>query len=310
MEFNQDLIEHGTFSTWQLQPDYSFTHNGYGLVQLTATYATDYDNATDSSKDFARGTGLPAGVEGGLSSALAKLSWTCVKAEERGREGKMAYVTAYYAAIDKEHGDSTETEATLTSAVVSENIESHFNFSKIQCAQVGDGVTPLGGKWKEGKPPGVPSDDNPFRALWQQTANVQVNAMAYNFVGFAPTDSAKDPNRKAGVKTWMRPSVTMRLTGYTVDAAMAADTVKRVGWAINNQVGMLVIPAAYKSIQEEVLTLNITDVSKIRSTKKNWLITNSNMEVYGGLYKVSVDLLLSGVVGWDPDIYPYYYTPT
>jgi len=312
----QTHLEYGQAADWIIQPDYQFSHNGYGLLQLTANYAIDSAYAGLSSVRFKRGDGFKAGSEA-MSAALADIAnWTVVKAEEKGKDGSLSYVTVYYAAIANK-AMITDTEATMTSAVVSEPIESHPNFSVIQCPQIGSGNDNevLGGVWEGNKPPtlekppGTPNPKNKFRALWQQNFNVQVGAQAFNFVGFSPTDNttSKLANEKAGVRSWMRPTVTLRLTAYTSDGASATDTVNRVGWVHPyGSFGVLSVPDVYKNITDnDPLTITAQNIGSATGGK-NWLCTSANMEVYGGLYKVTADLLLSGVLGWDSDIYPTF----
>jgi hypothetical protein len=37
---------------------------------------------------------------------------------------------------------------------------------------------------------------------------------------------------------------------------------------------------------------------------RGFLITSCSVEQFGGIWKVTADLMLSGISGWDPDIYP------
>jgi hypothetical protein len=37
---------------------------------------------------------------------------------------------------------------------------------------------------------------------------------------------------------------------------------------------------------------------------RNFLVTNCSVERFGNLFKVTADLMLSGLSGWDSDIYP------
>ena len=41
--------------------------------------------------------------------------------------------------------------------------------------------------------------------------------------------------------------------------------------------------------------------SKINRT---FLITSCSVEQFGGIYKISMDFTMSGISGWDPDVYP------
>lgn len=294
----ESTITHGKDPAGYLQPDYQFSHNGYGLLQLSANFVFESSYAGQSTKYFPRGSSLNIVNGYDLGKALMGYPWTCVKSEETGRDGQIIYVKAFFAAIEPDKGDFTETEAAMTSAVVSEPIESHPNFTKVQATGIGDGETPLGGIWVDGVPPTIPDDvNNKFRALWQKTVNVQVGAESYNFVGFAPADSTKTPNRKAGVRSWMRPSITLKLTSYTTNATNSANACSYVGMIVKDGVDFLRIPEAYKGIGANGL------YGLIVGEQRDWLVTNANMEVFGGLYKVQADLLLSGVLGWDKDIY-------
>lgn len=289
---------------WTMQPDYRMTHNGYGLLQLTATFAADGAFAGQSTTYFKRGDFLPDASRAAFQS-LGEQTWTCIKADESGKDLDHVFVTGQYAAIDKDvnGGIITETEATINASAVSEPITSHPNFTKRQLPQLG-GTKPLGGVPPVSKlNPGVLGDEinNPYRAKWIPSQTGQV--ASYQFVDFLPAQRLEDPiNIKAGIKSYFRPSITMRLTGYTTSAVAAVDTVKYVWWSTTTGVGILTIPDIYKGILNDNLVIE-SDDPQIKKGK-NWLITGSNMEVYGGLYKVTADLMLSGIAGWDRDIYP------
>lgn len=296
---------YGVSPIYQLQPDYQFNHNGYGLLTLDATFVCDTNKAGQSGVEFARGSEFKA-ASGPLSSALKEKTWTCVKAEEVGKTGNLFTVKATYAAI--EEGDVTQTEASINSAAVSEPIESHPNFSKIQVPFIANNGTvsppvPLGGIWTGNVPPPNPTQKdyvkNPFNALWSNVSG-QPGILPFAFQGYIPFATNDRYNRKAGVKSWFRPTITMRLTGYTSAVGLATQTANRVGWIVDNpNFGMFVIPEPYDELREDGL-------DTVDGFRKNWLVTGTNMEIYGGLYKVTADLMLSGAVGWDPDIYPLY----
>jgi len=301
--------------TWNMQSDYRMNHNGYGLLQLTANFVADGSFAGQVTNYFGRGASLPD-ISRPAFQSLGDISWTCVRADEAGKDADHVIVSAQYAAIDRNvnGGVITETEATITSSSVSEPITTHPNFTKRQLPQLG-GTTPLGGK-----PPvstltinvrPTPSNPNavdsrirnPNNAKWITSGTGQTSS--YQFVDFLPQqleDNDDNFNRKAGVKSYFRPSITMRLTGYTDSAVAAVDTCKYVWWSTKTGLGILTIPDIYKPILEDKLIIVSNDPNMKRG--KDWLITGANMEVYGGLYKVTADLMLSGVAGWDPDIYP------
>jgi hypothetical protein len=290
-----------------LQSDYQFSHNGYGLCQLTLNYSTDISGAGESRTLFRRGLSNFYG-DGPLGVALGDLTWTAIRAEEKGRDGNIANWTVHFAAIDsvEGNGETTATEATLTSAAVSEPIETHPNFSKILIPQMTPSKgTPLGGKLTETGPPlTMNNETNPYRAKWLPGSIP--GAFNYQFVGFLPQQKLSDKvNIKAGVKSFFRPSVTMKLTAYTSNTALATDTCKYTGWATRSKAwGVFQIPDAYSAIALQPKLIIASDDEAL-TKGPSWLITGINMEVFGGLYKIQADLLLSGPMGWDADIYPY-----
>ena len=274
---------------------------------LNANFARNATFAASSDVRFGRGERFPditsAGSSGTtLSDALKIEEWTCVKAEETGRDGNVMYVKATYAAIALTNGGQyTETECTITSSAVSEPIETHPNFTIIQMAGLSE--KPLGGVLDSTGPPlAVTSEPrNPYRAKW---ALSQVQGVAqYQFLGFLPAQKAEDEfNRKAGVKSYFRPSIVMKLTGYTTVAVDASKVASKVGFRTYNGVGFLKIPEVYQGVAEGSVE-GVTLQGSLAGEKPSWLVTSSNMEVYGGLFKVTVDMMLSGVAGWDKDIY-------
>lgn len=295
--------QHGSFSL-KLQPDYKFSHNGYGLLQLTANFKDDQAQAATSSTTFARGAMFPSKALGSLGKPLSAEAWTCIKAEESGSEGGVITITAHFAAIAKSlGGTNSQVEATLTSSAASDPIESHPNFSQILVPRISP-EDPLGGELDAQGPPLNPADfgtkKNKFRAKWIPSPTAGL--LSYQFVGFLPAQKQGDEfNRKAGIKNYFRPSVTLKLVGYTNNQEEAVKATNYVGFSTKNGVGFLKVPAPYDKFLDNELDVE----SAFEGDKdRNWLCTGSNLEVYGGLYKCSIDLMLSGIIGWDPNVYP------
>ena len=301
--------QYGKEPNYELQPDYQLSQNGYGLLQLSANFDVDSIAASSSANVFYRGAALPTGA-GPLYNDLSRQTWTLVKCDEVGRDGNLTKVRAMYAAIDKIicPGGTSQTEAVITSTAVSEPIESHPNFSVIQIPKIADNGQgtakgkPLGGEFTNGSPPIIQNDPdpkNPLRAYWVSGSSTP-GVFPWQFTGFLPCTDNATPNIMAGVKSWFRPTITMRLTAYTDSADTAAHTAQRVGYIIengDNGYGCFVIPDVY---------MKLVNDDPLSDGKRNWLVTGTNVEVYGGLYKVTADLILSGVLGWNPDIYPLY----
>lgn len=292
-------------ASYVLLPDYRITANGYGLLQLTANFSTDGSRAGSVGAEFYRGATFPTssgGPQGGFGHELAQKGWSCINAEESGRDGDIVIVTARYAAIEGDSG-KTETEATVTSSAVSEPITSHPNFTRRQVKNLA-GEKPIGGEPPVADLVAKPYDKtvNPNFAKWIPSSTG--GSSSYQFVDFLPSPNKDDKvNRLAGVRNYMRPSVTVRLTGYTTDAAQAQETVSYVGFQCQGGVGILALPAAYAGLAS-TKSLELDPSTGAAPGLRNWLITSSNLEVFGGLYKCTIDLMLSGIMGWDNQIYP------
>lgn len=283
---------------WTLQSDWSVQNDGYGLVQVSCNFIIDKNKYSTFQKSFKRGEALSSETNG-----LEDYTYcTVVKSQMSGSEGEIVRARVDYAGIEATMavaGDSTVTQVQIASSCVSEPIESHPNFTKIQIFGL-MGSTPLGGL----HPPPIEVDDpqNPFRAKWIPSTTGQTTS--WQFVGFLPSQKTDDPvNIKAGIKNYFRPNITLKLLAYTTNVTKATEAVQNVGWVTDGSFGPFTLPPPYDKIHDDG-TFVETENSKAKA--KNWLVTNANCEIYGSMYKVTADLMLSGVAGWDSDVYPYF----
>jgi hypothetical protein len=132
------------------------------------------------------------------------------------------------------------------------------------------------------------------------------------FVGFAPsqTDDVTKINIKAGVKSYYKPQITVRVLFYvqkeseTATQSEALTFASYVGW---NDSGILYrLPEPYRRLtQQNGYGGSPSYVDQYRAKiRTNFLITNCSVELFGTTCKVTADLMLSGISGWDKDIYP------
>ena len=290
-------ITHGyQLGDWALQGDWTMQSDGFGLVQLTMNFVADQPLGDEITQNFRRGDPLSAA---GITNLSSYDSCTVVKCSMNKMAGELVKATVQYAGIDPMiGGQSTLTQVSVHSSAVSEPIQSHPNFTKNQVPEISGAI--LGGNHPP--PIEVNSPDNPYRAKWIPSQTGQTTS--YQFVDFLPAqNSTQEVNRKAGVKNYFRPNITMKLLCYTTNGTLAKEAIQKVGWVTAGSFGPFDLVAPYTEIPDDGLSFVSTQGQK--AVKKNWIITGCNVEIFGALYKCQADLMLSGVAGWDSDIYPY-----
>jgi hypothetical protein len=288
-EFGQKLQ-----NTYVMERNWTIQHDGFGLVTMQIKYTADSDKAWDISNDFKRGDPPPIEDCGNL---------TLHRAVASTNDG-IVTVTADYCGIENS-SDVTVTQVVVTSATAQEAIETHPNFSKVQCKKIGDGEKPLAGPaayiFANESNPSI----NPNKAHFALVTTASGQQTQYQFVGFLPSKNPNDDvNLKAGVRSYFKPGVTLRCLAYTNSAELAKKTVRRVGWANYGKIGAINLPPPYDTLLsdfDEDLPLTLPPG---KQRNRTYLCTNASVEVYGGLYKVQADLMVSGIIGWDTDIYP------
>lgn len=275
---------------YSVVPGYQINTDGYGLVTMTLRLRADVANRLSFDSDFKRGDECPMNEYKTMS--LMKASYTV-------DEGNLISVNADYVGIAN-GASATDPIVTVTSSTVSEAIESHPNFNKLVVAGIGDVLAGY---------PTTNLDLAKNNAYWVSAPKGQGAVSNFQFVGFLPTQNSEKPiNIKAGIKSFVRPSVTMRVVFYTSDVTIAKNVVKSCGFVFSGEFSELGGRAPYSQIAAEISSkLKVVD-SSVPKSGRNWLCTGSNMEMYGAIYKCQFDLMLSGHYGWDADIYPKWGT--
>jgi hypothetical protein len=223
----------------------------------------------------------------------------------------IATITAEYCGVDAyiyENG-ITDTQCAMVGSSASEDIAHHPNFIRQNCISSGLGA-PLAGP-PTGEPKGLYNN-----SLWTPKTSSQGALLYQQFIGFmpSPTDSVNDINIKAGVKSYYKPQITVRALFYVQKSseettqAVALNYASYVGWVTNGTLFNLPTPFVrltrspgegggydgsfeYVAIYEDLI-------------RRDFLITNCSVELFGTTCKVTADLMLSGISGWDKDIYP------
>lgn len=285
-------------STPQLQPGWTMDSDGFGLYQSTCKFKWDGDaaDAQFGNSKFRRGDEHP--VYNNLY---------LYKAEYSNDKTNVATVTAEYCGIGASFngGAYTYPRCSMVASSAAEDISHHPNFTTINLTSI------AGGGVLAGPPPengGFETDltKNPNRAAWTPKSTNQGALQGSQFIGFLPVQKASDGtvNIKAGVKSYFKPTNTLRVITYYESVQDAMDTASLVGWVTGGNAFDL--PAAWKNLAGDgyIGSLNYTGAwsGKIH---KSFLVTNVSVELYGTIYKTTSDLMLSGMGGWDKDIYPY-----
>ena len=302
-------------SGWQVEAD------GFGLLQAQCKFKWDISNRGSFTTTFKRGELLSSFIPDVEATYAGMSLW---KANMTTDKTNVITVTADFCGIDSSvNGSSkTKTQMAMTGATGSEPIEHHPNFL-VQNLVTGSGSMKVLAGWpdasgfnKEITPPINPDTGvggNPNRALWTPRVVAAGALQGQQFVGFLPNQKkeeyeANNINIKAGIKNYYKPSNTMRCLFYVSEEANALTFASYVGWTTSGEVYQ--VPLNYQKLATGgyggCLIYKDIWASRIR---KAWLITNCSVEQFGSIYKVTADLMLSGMGGWDRDIYPNLDAP-
>jgi len=289
-----------------VQPGWTVESDGFGMLQSTVKFRWAKSKIAEFPQVFARGATHPSTDYSQLK--LFKATMT----EEKGR---VIMVTAEYCGLASNGGGDegedyngrgySDPQVMMTGAAAAENIQAHPNFITVNVLNWGD-VPPLAGH-----PPSLGGFDsdlttNPNRAAW--TPKVAGGGLINNcqFIGFLPNQDPADdtPNLKAGIKSYYKPQMTLRVLIYFNEEAEALDRASIVGFITNGDAYHL--PDAYKAFAADdspyAGNFEYTDPWKSK-INKSFLVTNASVERFGSLWKVTADLMLSGLGGWDKDLY-------
>lgn len=276
-----------TLAAEMLQPGYTLTSDGFGLVTCSATYKVDW---TASVAVTARGTPFPVA---GLTYLKAHKSSQSYDALE------YKTIKVDYVGIDPTVGGGILTNAntSVANGLTAENITSHPNFFE---AEAGYGGTPLaglpadfGGAYDDstlgppvtlinedtGKPVVVPSSQGYNGACFE-------TGMGGRFIGFV------DPEVPSlfGKTQYLARTTTYSGVIYTSSVSYVQALYALLGTATGgNSWGVFQLIPAWGP----------TGTGKYGNRN---LLSQVNVEEYGLLYKVLYEIRYSKE-GWPPDVY-------
>lgn len=279
--------------TYAFDQNYTIAHDGFGLVTAQFKFTGDQSNSKYLTTDFARGS-KPPGLPGFEYMTLYKVT----SSTNQG----IITVNAEYCGIESGQ-DVTTCQVQVNSATGQEAIETHPNFTEVTSPRISS--SPLAGPAKYIADNEDDLSKNPNRAHFAMQKSTSKQIVVYAFAGFLPAQKPGDKiNIKAGIRSYYKPSVTLRCLVYTNNAELAQETVRRVGWSNKGKFGAINLPPPYDTLLAKAdQDLPVVFVGN-PGANRNFLCTNASVETYGGLYKVQADLMMSGFIGWDKDVYP------
>lgn len=287
------------------QPGWQVEADGFGLLQAQVKFKWDVTQMGNFTTKFAKGTTLGSLVTVASSNLNNLKIWKSNMVYEKGN---VLTVTADFCGIDPNTNSGTRTnpQMVMTGSAASEPIEHHPNFL------LGDNCVSGGlNKPLAGFPSGTGWDNNPVtnpnRALWRPSVVAGGAVQAFQFVGFLPNQNVEETvskvNIKAGIKNYYKPSNTMRVLFYVNAIDVALTYASWVGWVTDGSNWS--IPDPYRQLATGGYAGSFQWNERWSSQiNKSFLVTNGSVEEFGGIYKVTADLMLSGISGWDKDVYP------
>jgi hypothetical protein len=257
------------------QPSGNIHLDAYGLAQSQITYAFDTSNMTSVIAQCNAGITYPSDV--GVVMKSYKYAFSTAKAN-------VTMLTVDFMGVARSNG-YTDAQISGVSTTAAQPIETHPNFTKRTDTTIGDLSTPIAGT-----PPqagGIAYNE----AIFAEVANS--SPRQFTFGGFGvQTNATLDPNKKAGIRQFLRPMFTIR--GQMFFNLSKISSVN----ALKNNVGRTFNSSADANILCN--PLNVAEAGR-------GLITAANVEVIGkptdvAAFKVTYDVMFSPYL-WDSDIY-------
>lgn len=273
-----------------LQPGWTSTSDGFGLITISATFKTDQDSG--GFAPFVRGTAFPVSSYNYCKSHKGSISWDALG---------IATLKVEYVGIDPtvNSGSRTNANTSIANGLTAEHITSHPNFFVAASGYAGGALAGLpsdfGGAYddsvlgpvvnryndstKQTVP--VPSCEGNYGACFEQPTGGR-------FIGFV------DPAHPSvyGKTQYLAPTTTYSGVLYVADASDVQALYALLGTATSDHNWGI-----YKLIPDWGV------VGSAPGTGFNLnLLSQINVEEYGLLFKVMYEVRYSKV-GWDSGVY-------
>lgn len=304
VKYGDELISPKVQQGWTVDSD------GFGMLQSTVRFKWKKSMIGQFAAYFHRGISHPDSNYDQLKLFRATMT--------EGK-GEIIDIVAEYCGLAKNGGGEAEVnydergysdpQVMMTSSAASESIQAHPNFITINCTSLAPAgpIQPLAG------PPPPPEYNgfdpslltNPNRAAWTPRVAGGGITNNYQFIGFLPNQTTSDatPNIKAGIKSYYKPQNTLRVLIYFKSKSEALNRSSLVGWVTNGN--SFYLDDDYKKFATGGYTGELIYTENWRSQiHRSFLVTNASVERFGSIWKVTADLMVSGMGGWDISLYP------
>lgn len=276
--YGQDLISPGV-----RQPTGSIHYDSYGLVQAQLTFAIDSTpaNVAAAIAYYQLGVAYPDDLGFPMKS---------YKGTILSQSGNVSMLAVDYMGINRESG-WTDAQITGPANTTAQPIETHPNFTKVTDPSISSNILA-----------GTP--DAPLNNAIFTLAPPQPNgAQQFSFGGFGVAQSAAgSPNKKAGIRQFLRPMVCVRGQIFfdPANGYRSALMVQGVGRTLNGT--------------GDLFTLITPNDAIGALSPEICLLTNATPEPIGRpanycAIKVTYDIMIGGEIGWDSDIYGKMSSP-
>ena len=278
---SKTLVQKGVLTTTgtskTVQPEWQITNDGYGLLESVCKWVVPY------------GTKAPAkNSEHPYDNRLY-----CWKTTTQIMAGQVMAIEAHYVGI--EEGLDTTPQIQITVGSSTEPIDTHNEFvSKIG----GKPSAPKNGAIFVDPSTGEKTEDDALGVF----AEFSMMAELTSNEGSEGEFTSYGKNRLAGVKSYYNPTITLKGNFFTKHELNAQKVVSAIGKTTTDGVlgGMEVIPTWVKIALAGAM--NNKGVEGYYQDR-NWLVTGVNVEEFGQVLKVSYDLTLGGILGWNNYVY-------
>lgn len=255
----------------------TITFDAYGLVQAQLSFALDSDplNIADAIEWYSNGVEHPDDLGFTLKSYKGTIT---------SQTGNVSIITVDYMGINRVSGH-TDAQITGPANTTAQPIETHPNFTKVTDPSISSNILA-----------GTP--DAPLNNAIFTLAPPQPNgAQQFSFGGFGVAQSAAgSPNKKAGIRQFLRPMVCVRGQIFfdPANGFRSALMVQGVGRTLNGT--------------GDLFTLITPNDAIGALSPQICLLTNATPEPIGKpdnycAIKVTYDIMIGGEIGWDSDIY-------
>ena len=272
----------------KLQPGWTSTSDGFGLIMINATFKSDHDGGLEP---FVRGTAFPVSDYSYCKSHKGSISWDSLG---------IATLKVDYVGIDPatNGGNFTNPNTTVANGLTAENITAHPNFFKPEPLFAGGALAGLpsdfGGAYNDSTLGPVvnrynsslkdtvpaPSCEGFYGACFEQPNGGR-------FIGFV------DPQYPTvyGKTQYLATATTISGVIYVSEQAAVISLYENLGKATGTSYfGLFPLIPDYCNVGEGTGEGNVNLLSQV------------NVEEYGSLYKVIYEVRYSSV-GWDSGVY-------